>query len=90
MKTFNKEKWTQIRARGHARYLMRRGFLFWGVPFGLVVTLVPFFYDLVTHVRTPSTWSMIGSFVLLTLVFGYGMGEAEWRRSERAYHENAA
>jgi hypothetical protein len=33
---------------------------------------------------------MVGSFLFGTLAFGYGMGETEWRRSERAYHENAA
>ena len=69
---------------------MRQGLLRWGVPFGLVVTLGPFFYDLVTHASTPSIWSMVGSFTFLTLAFGYGMGETEWRRGERAYHENAA
>lgn len=79
----------QIRASGHSRFLVRRGLLFWGVPFGLLLTGGPFLYDLVTHAPTPSIWSMIGSFALLTLGFGYGMGETEWWRGERAYHSNA-
>ena len=90
MKTFDKQKWTEIRARGHARFIARRGLLFWGVPFGLVVTLGPFIYAIATRTPMPSVWGMVGSFVLLTLAFGYGMGETEWRRGERAYHDNAA
>lgn len=90
MKRFDKQQWMQIRARGHTRFLMRRGLLCWGIPFGLVVTLGPFFYDLITQGPTASVWSMVTSFTLLTLVFGYGMGEREWRRGERAYHETAA
>ena len=90
MKTFDKQKWMQIRARGHVRFIVRRGLFYYGVPFGLIVTLCPFVYDLIAHAPTPSVWSTVGSFALLTLVFGYGMGETEWRRNERAYHENAA
>lgn len=90
MSAFDREKWTNIRARGHARFIVRRGLLCWGVPFGLIVTLGPAFYALVTHTPTPSVWSMLASFTLLTLVFGYGMGETQWRRCERAYCENAA
>ncbi len=90
MKTFNKEEWTQIRGRGHARFIVRRGLLCWGVPFGFLVTLGPFLYDVVTHSPPPSTWSMVGSFTFLALAFGYGMGETEWRRSERAFNKNAA
>ena len=89
MKIFDKEKWMQIRARGHARFIVRHGLIRWGIPLGLVVTLGPFFCDLITHTPTPSAWSMAGSCTWLTLVFGYGMGETEWRRGERAYHENA-
>jgi len=87
---FDKQKWTQVRARGHARFIMSQGLLRWGGPFGFVVTLGPFFYDLARHSPTPSIWSMLGSLALLTLIFGYGMGEREWRLGERAYHENAA
>jgi hypothetical protein len=90
MKTFDKQKWMQVRARGHVRFIMRQGLLQWGVPFGLVVTLGPFLYDLATHSPTPSIWSMVGSVTLLTLTFGYGMGETQWRRGQRAYHDNAA
>ena len=90
MKTFDKQKWTEIRARGHTRFIARRGLLCWGVPFGLVVTLGPFVYAIATHAATPSVWSMVGSFLILTSAFGYGMGETEWRRGERAYHDNAA
>jgi len=91
MKTFDKEKWSQTRARGHARFIIRQGLLRWGIPFGLVVTLGTFVYDVATHSPTPSIWSMVGSFILLTLAFGYGMGQTEWRHGERAYyHANAA
>ena len=89
MKTFDRQKWAKIREGGHARFIVRRGLLYWGVPLGLAVTLGPFFYDLVKQAPTPSIGSMVGSFTLLTLAFGYGMGETEWRRGERAYHETA-
>src|SRR5438477_9677538 len=87
MKTFDKQRWTQVRAKGHARFIIRQGLLRWGVPFGLAVTLGPFFYDLAIHAPTASIWSMVGSLIVLTLTFGYGMGEREWRLGERAYHE---
>jgi len=90
MKTFDKQKWTEIRARGHVRFVMRQGLLRWGVPFALVVTLGPLIYNLITYSPTPSIWSTVGSLALLTLAFGYGMGETEWRRGERAYHDKAA
>lgn len=86
MRELNKENWEQIRARGHTRFIVRRGLLWWGVPFGLIVTLGPFLYDLLTDAPTQPLWRLIGSFALLTLVFGYGMGETEWRRGERDYN----
>lgn len=89
MKTFDQDKWKEIREQGHARFLVRRGLLFWGVPFGLFVTLGPYVYDLVMRVPTPTAWGTISSFVLLTLIFGYGMGESEWRRNERAQFNEA-
>jgi len=89
MKNFDKQAWDQIRTRGHARFIIRHGLLRWGVPFGLVVTLGQFLYDILTHAATPSLWSMVGSFIFLTLAFGYLSGEMEWRRCEGAYHENA-
>ena len=69
---------------------MCQGLLRRGVPFALVVTLGPLVYNLITHSPTRSIWSTVGSRILLTLAFGYGMGETEWRRRERAYHDNAA
>ena len=86
MKTFDKQKWAQIRAKGHVRFIVRQGLFYWGVPLGLVVTLGPFVYDVITHAPTPPIGNLVGSFTLLSLAFGYGMGETEWRRGERAYH----
>jgi putative effector of murein hydrolase LrgA (UPF0299 family) len=56
-----------------------------GVPFGIIVALGPFIYDIFTHRVTSSIWSMLVAFALLTLLFGFIMGETEWRRREKAY-----
>jgi hypothetical protein len=79
------QAWEQVRARGHSRFILRYGVLRWGVPFGIVVTLGPFIYDVFTHNVTSSIWSMVAAFVLLTLLFGCVMGQTEWTRRERAY-----
>jgi hypothetical protein len=84
------QAWEKIRARGHARFILRHGVLLWGVPFGVVVTLGPFIYDVFTHHATSSIRSMVAAFAFLTLAFGYGMGETEWRRREKAYLEDRA
>jgi hypothetical protein len=81
-----KHTWEQIRARGHGRFVVQHGILRWGIPFGLVVTFGPAFYDLLAHSVTPSVWRLAGSFAFFTLGFGYLMGEGEWRRRERSYH----
>ena len=64
---------------------MLHGLLRWGIPFGLVVTLGPALYDFFTHSAAPSVWKLVGSFILFTFAFGYGMGETEWRKRERVY-----
>jgi hypothetical protein len=86
MKDAKQDNWEQIRARGHRQFIVRHGILRWGVPFGLAVTFGPAIYDLLAHSATPSAWTLAGSFAFCTLVFGYGMGETEWRKREKAYH----
>ena len=86
MKDTERNEWEQIRARGHGRFIAHHGLLWWGVPFGFVVTFGPVLYDVFTHSALPSVWELVGSFILLTFAFGYGMGETEWRKRERVYH----
>ena len=79
------QAWEKIRARGRARFILRHGLLLRGLPFGIMVTLGPLIYDIFTHQVTPSIWSMVAAFALLTLLFGCVMGETEWRRREKVY-----
>jgi hypothetical protein len=88
MKNSDTQEWEQIRAKGRRRFVVRYGLLYWGLPFGLVTTLGPVAYGFFRHSAAPSVWSLTGSFIVLCLGFGYGMGETEWRRRERAYHAN--
>lgn len=88
MKTFDRRKWEDIRLRGHSRFIITHGLINWGISSGLVTTLGPYVYDLVTYTQTPSMRSMVCSFLFTMLIFGYGMGDTEWRRNGRAYNEN--
>ena len=90
MRTFDKQKWAQIRAGGYAKFIMLHGLLRWGIPLGLAATLGPFAYNLITHVPTSSIRSMVVEFILFALIIGYLMGSAAWRQGERAYHEDAS
>ena len=86
MTSSEKQSWEQIRARGHGRFILRRGLLRWGIPFGLAVTVGPFLYDAFTHAGTASVRTLVVSFVFSTLAIGMGMGETAWRRREREYY----
>jgi hypothetical protein len=86
-KDANRRDWDKVRARGHTQFILCHGLLRRGLPFGLVVTLGPALYDLVTSSTVVSAWTLAGYFACFTVVFGYGMGEAEWKKRERAYHE---
>jgi hypothetical protein len=89
MKTFDKQKWSQIRVRGHARFVVRVA-LRSGLPVGILATFGPWLFAVLTHSTTPSPWMMAFLFICFGVAFGYLRGEREWKQGERAYHENAA
>jgi hypothetical protein len=89
MKTFTREEWTQVRAKGHARFVLVHGLLRSGIPFGLLMAVVDLVWALLTH-STPSVWRMTQYLLVFTIVYGYLSGEMQWRRCEKDYHDNAA
>ena len=88
-----KQSWDQVRARGHGRFILREGFLRWGVPFGAVVTLGPLLYDFITHQPyTPlllpwPVWNFVVDLVLSIMISGYLFGEGNWWMNERNYQK---
>ena len=83
-----KQAWEQIRAKGHGRFIVSYGLVRRGIPFGCVLTLNQILFDDATRSTTASGWILPGTFVLMTVLFGYGMGETEWRKRERAYRDD--
>ena len=86
MKTYDKQTWSQIRLKGHARFVVRFGSR-WGIPVGILATFGPWLYAVLTHSTTPSPWMMAVSFICFGVAFGYLRGEREWQRCERMYGE---
>ena len=86
MKKFDKQKWSQIRIRGHARFVVRFGSR-WGIPVGILATFGSWLYAALTHSTTPSLGMMVVLFICFGVAFGYLRGEREWQRCERAYGE---
>src|SRR6266850_2881968 len=93
MNDSEKQSWEKVRARGHGRFILREGLLRCGVPFGVVVTLGPFVYDLITHqsyipLLLPwPVWNFVVELVFSISVFGYLFGEGNWRKNERDYQK---
>jgi hypothetical protein len=95
MTTTQRQKWERIRAKGHARYIVR-SFLSWGLPMWAVQILGPFLYDAIRHkpyempfqIFPSPVWSFV--FDLLFWIFGFGwmMGEAMWQQHEKDYQKD--
>jgi hypothetical protein len=86
MKKFDKQIWSQIRAKGHARFVVRQ-VLQRGIPMGVFVTLGVFLFHIFTHSVTPTPGNLAAIFICFGLAFGCFVGEKEWQRCERAYNE---
>jgi hypothetical protein len=86
MKTFDKQKWSQIRAKGHTRFIMRQ-IVQRGIPMGVIVTVGVFLFENFTHSVTPSPGNLAAIFFCFGIVSGYIRGEREWEQCERAYDE---
>jgi len=94
MTTIERQKWERVRARGHARYILR-SFLFWGVPMWAAQVFGIFLYDAIMHkpyVAPFQIWSPVLDFVfdvaLWIFGFGYVMGESIWQKHERDFHKD--
>jgi hypothetical protein len=49
MKTFTREEWAQVRAKGHTRFVLLYGLLRSGVPFALFMAASTFIWSLFDH-----------------------------------------
>ncbi len=89
-----KQVWDSVRARGHARFVLR-SLVRWGVPFGVVVTFGPLLYDAAMHTSyTPRVFpwpalDIVFGFVFCSALFGYLTGEGAWRKHERDYGQSS-
>ena len=85
-----KHSWEIIRSRGHTHFIVRT-LLREGITFALAVVGGLFAYDLLAHGHYEGhilPWPAIDlafNFIILALVFGYGMGETRWRENEKNY-----
>ena len=86
MKTFDKEKWGQIRVKGHTRFILKQ-IVRRGVPMGLFVTVGIILLDKLTHSAVTTPGNLAASFFCFGIIFGYLQGEREWERCERAYEK---
>jgi hypothetical protein len=85
-----KQSWEQVRKRGRGRFIFQKGVLREGLLFGIVLSVGPLAYDLLTHAGTiTSPWITMAGFILITLVVGYGLGEMRWRKNEADYEKPA-
>jgi hypothetical protein len=85
MKTYDKQTWSQIRAKGHARFIMRQ-IVRRGIPMGVIVTLGVILIHVLTHdAPTPGNLAIV--FICFGIGSGYLGGEREWKRCERIYGE---
>jgi hypothetical protein len=85
MKAFDKQTWSQIRAKGRAHFVVRQ-IVRRGIPMGIFVTLGVFILHIFTHSVTPALGNLAAIFICFGLAFGYIGGEREWQRCERAYN----
>jgi hypothetical protein len=72
-------EWKKIKQRGISRFLLVRGLLLAGLPFGIGMTFLQ-------AVGFMASWSnLLFSFVFHTTVFGLSMGYYVWWSLENAF-----
>jgi hypothetical protein len=87
-----REKWERVRAKGHARFILR-SFWLWGVPMCAIQFFGPYFYDALTHnpyqspyqIFPSPVWSIIFDFAFWIFGFGFLIGEVTWQKREKDY-----
>ena len=70
-----KQQWEQVRAKGFVSYLLRRGLLFYGLGFGILMTLTNVF---IFHEAIAPVGSSLIRFAHYVFEFGAFMGIVEW------------
>jgi hypothetical protein len=76
------QNWKQVRARGFAHYILVRGILWRGVPFGFLMAVADIVWP--STDRAFSLYRCIVRFAVLALIFGFVTGKLGWSTNERA------
>jgi hypothetical protein len=82
-----KQSWEQERAKGRERFILRRGLLRAGLPFGIFMTLWIVLFPVFINDPIPPIWEILVKFGFYTLGFGLFLGEVTWRGNERDYNK---
>jgi hypothetical protein len=80
-----KQKWEQVRAKGHSQFIFRE---LWreGLPFGFSMTLASIVWDLLAH-NSVKPLDLTVTFAFFVFTFGYMQGETRWRHFEEDYQD---
>jgi len=94
MKEVQYQNWKQVRAKGFVHYLLVRGILCRGIPFGIAMAVMNIVWP-TRHYDRPVFHSMV-EFSVMALFFGWLTGWYSWRENEAAFqsykkdHDNVA
>ena len=79
-----KQQWEKVRAKGFVPYLVRRGFLLYGLVFGVLMTLENVF---ISHEAFTPVRDTLIRFVHYVLEFGAFMGVFTWWLNQYDYRK---
>jgi hypothetical protein len=79
------ENWPGLRSMGKGKYIIRHGFLTWGVSTFTVYWILVAIMNRVSEVKTPLTVLNFAFTFFMFAIFGMVYGELIWRRNERIY-----
>jgi hypothetical protein len=80
-----KQTWEQERAKGRDRFLLRRGLLRAGLPFGVLMILFKLLIAIFSHEAIAPAWRLLVEFGFYVIGFGGLMGVWSWQDNERDY-----
>jgi len=80
-----KQRWEKIRSKGRTCYIVSFGILRIGIISGVIFSLLPYEFGMVTHAYTMSVWMLMLLIIILTLVFTFGFGCLFWHLNEKNF-----
>ena len=80
-----KQWWEQERAKGRDRFLLRRGLLRAGLPFGALMIAGKILISVFSHQPISPAWRLLVEFGFYVLGFGALMGVWSWQSNETDY-----